>query len=92
MNAIEAEQPTAEAQGVATLRTSAGLGDWQPISTAPLDGRVILVRCKKFPNAHAMGWSSVRKRWEGMAYALMRAVPTWWDETAEQPDQWREVA
>ena len=73
------------------VRSTDELADWKPISTAPLNGRTILVRNKKYPHAHAMGWSNVRGRWEGMAFTLMRAVPTWWDKRAEQPDEWREV-
>ena len=88
----ELEKPHDEAQERVDVSSTRLLGDWQPISTAPMDGRTILVRNKNYPNAHAMGWSSARKRWEGMAFAPMRSVPTWWDENAEQPDEWREVA
>ncbi len=61
--------------------------DWQPITTAPVDGTPIVLKCESRPDfgSHVMAWSQRRKRWEGEAFAMVRVVPTWWDEAAEQP-------
>ena len=67
------------------------LSSFTPIETPPRDGTKVLIVCEKHPEfgAHLMGWSQARRRWEGWAFALMRKVPTWWDESRPQPSHWK---
>lgn len=67
------------------------MNDWQPISTAPLDGTAIKLRSPKFAPPDAMSWDKRTKRWEGMIFAPMRAISVWWDEEAEQPTEWMPI-
>lgn len=36
-------------------------------------------------NPHLMGCSNARNRWKGLPFALMRKVPSWWDESEPLP-------
>lgn len=67
------------------------LSNFEPIESAPRDGTSVIVACEGHPEfgAHLMGWSNAHRRWEGWAFALMRKVPTWWDETQPQPTHWK---
>lgn len=67
------------------------LSNFEPIESAPLDGTKVIVACEGHPEfgAHLMGWSKIHRRWEGWAFALMRKVPTWWDESQPQPTHWK---
>lgn len=73
------------------LKEAMDLSDFEPIETAPRDGTKVLVACDAHPEfgAHLMGWSKARTRWEGWAFALMRKVPTLWDEVQPQPTHWK---
>lgn len=67
------------------------LSSFEPIESAPRDGTKVIVVCERRPEfgAHLMGWSNARNRWEGIAFALMRKVPTWWDESQPQPTHFK---
>lgn len=67
------------------------LSNFEPIESAPLDGTTVIIAREGHPEfgAHLMGWSNANSRWEGWAFALMRKVPTWWDESQPQPTHWK---
>ncbi len=62
-----------------------------PIEQAPRDGTPVLVTCESHPEfgTHLMMWSKKNSRWEGWAFAVVRKVRTWWDETQPQPTHFR---
>ncbi len=67
------------------------LNNFEPIESAPRDGTKVFVACEGRPEfgAHLMGWSKARRRWEGLAFALLRKVPSWWDESQPQPTHFK---
>ena len=67
------------------------MSDFAPIESAPRDGTKVIVACEGHPEfgVHVMGWSSANRRWEGQVFALMRKVPTWWDESQPQPTHFK---
>lgn len=70
------------------------LTDFEPIENAPRDGTRVIVACEGHPEfgAHTMRWSNARHRWEGQAFALMRKVPSWWDESQPQPTHFKSAS
>lgn len=69
------------------------LTEFEPIESAPRDGTLVVLACYGHPEfgAHVMGWSRVNCRWEGRVFALMRKVPSWWDESQPQPTHYKIV-
>ena len=67
------------------------LTDFEPIERAPYDGTLVIVVCDRHPEfgEHVMGWSSANRRWEGQVFALMRKMPSWWDESQPQPTHFK---
>ena len=65
------------------------MGDWQPISTAPKDGTLVVLKCEHRPEygEHVLKWS--HQKWNGMWFTPMRRIRVFWDEHAEQPTHWK---
>lgn len=63
--------------------------DWQPIETAPKDGRAVFLKSPQHAPRHVFRWSGKNRRWECKIYAIARAVDGWWDTDAQQPTHWR---
>jgi hypothetical protein len=64
--------------------------EWLPIETAPRDGTVVKLMCESSPTTgvQVMYWSEKNRRWEGMAFTVMRPVRVHWNETGDQPTHW----
>lgn len=64
---------------------------YEPISTAPRDGSLVVLICQPQLNfgEHLMGWSESNQRWEGMIPTAMGWRATWWDTDKPQPTHWR---
>lgn len=67
-----------------------GLG-WNPIATAPKDGTIIRMRDEKRMYNCVMAWDKKRKLWTGMAYGMMGASRTYWDEEFCPIFEWQHV-
>lgn len=66
--------------------------EWQPIETAPKDGSIIMLRDEHKTCTCAMAWNKKFKRWEGVAYSMMRSVKTTWDESFVAIYEWQHWA
>jgi hypothetical protein len=62
-----------------------------PIDTAPRDGSLVMLSCESRPDVgeHCMAWNLDTNRWEGISFAVMRSVPTYWDESEVPVTHWR---
>jgi len=64
---------------------------WNPIATAPKDGTIIRLRDEKRMYNCVMAWDKKRKLWTGMAYGMMGASRTYWDEKFCPIFEWQHI-
>ena len=67
------------------------MDNWNPIATAPKDGSIVLLRDADHVCDCAMYWNEKTGRWEGMAYSMMGAVKTHWDESFLPIHEWKHI-
>lgn len=60
--------------------------DWQPIETAPKDGRPILVYCDAWYESRLVaGWDAHEKAWRIKGMGCPFAQPSHWHQLPEPP-------
>jgi hypothetical protein len=65
------------------------MSEWQPIETAPKDGRLVRLRNAEYYRPDLLWeWRKGRRQWETVHFTPMRKVRAKWNDAHGGPTEW----